>query len=934
MGSSGSRGSGDGTAGNRTGTGSGESALGTMIESFPLLLLPLLSRPLLLLLVTMPLLTSLHAWNSRRNLLLLIVLWLLGVTVDSGWLSLDLSVPSWDPAAHLTRALNYWRLLQQFQIGSGDWWVRFWQPATKYPPLAYASAAPFLQILGPGMDASVAVNFLFGALLLGSVYGLGCLLFSPGVGLGAAAICLVMPGLYQLRLEYLLDYPLVAMITLSWFWLTLWRGGRLGQTWHRVLGAAMFGFTLGLTLLTKQTALLFFIGPLLYLGISRLWQRRWGELLQLLLGGMVAIALLIPWLRVSWLLILTAAQGSTVDPALTEGDPGANSLAGWLIYSYLTWLEVPWMLVPLVLLSLGLGLRRLWRRPQRLDYRLDSPALRRSPESWPAWGWIALFIGSAYVLSSLNPNKDSRYIAPYLPAVALGMAQALAQLPRAMQPVTWLSYGLVVVITATNLFPSPFSLAALSGPLGPKLADTQGGWPHRQVIEQVLQADPQVVSTLGVLPSTRTVNQHNLNYFGLLRQFQVYARQVGKQSNRADAELDSLNWVVTQSPLAPPLAPPLATPGPAVTPQQQAFEQKLLGHPEFERVGSWPLPRQQSQIQLYHRPQPPLEVTPSQGSGPITLQQVLLPERSPLDQPIPVTYTWSGSRQDLLDHLAVITWRSPTNPELYWIHDHSIGLGKIAPSSALNSPRLQVREHLAMQLPPHLAALPAAEGRYQLQVQLLNRRTRKLIATTAHPQVSLDLDAKAPKSALSYPLDPPSQLRNLAGQLWQGPSVFDQIFPKIELLNEYNPGQDFLVQTQLGMQARLQQLNPTVGQPISPLARAQEISQAYSLGLASVLRQDAKTAVQAFHRVTRLDPANPHGYAYLALSHLYQWHPNSAQGAIAQGLKLSPNHPELHLLRGVGLAMQGRLPSAWQSIQQYRQLEKGQLEKRQLEKSR
>ena len=62
----------------------------------------------------------------------------------------------------------------------------------------------------------------FSAVLILSVYGLGKVLFSETVGLWAAALCQVMPGLYRYRLEFLLDYPLAAVVTLSFFFLTLW----------------------------------------------------------------------------------------------------------------------------------------------------------------------------------------------------------------------------------------------------------------------------------------------------------------------------------------------------------------------------------------------------------------------------------------------------------------------------------------------------------------------------------------------------------------------------------------------------------------------------------------------------------------------------------------------------------------------------------------
>ncbi len=157
------------------------------------------------------------------------VLWGLVVAGDRLWFSLDHSVPGWDQGGHLTRAMMYWRLVQQANWLSGDWWYSFWTASTKYPPLVYALTVPLFNGLGTSFDTATLINLLFSAILLLAVYGLGSYLFTVTVGLVAALICLVMPGLYRIRLDYLIDYPLVALVTLSFFCLTVWWGKAKGK---------------------------------------------------------------------------------------------------------------------------------------------------------------------------------------------------------------------------------------------------------------------------------------------------------------------------------------------------------------------------------------------------------------------------------------------------------------------------------------------------------------------------------------------------------------------------------------------------------------------------------------------------------------------------------------------------------------------------------
>ncbi|MGB7445159.1 MAG: glycosyltransferase family 39 protein [Coleofasciculaceae cyanobacterium] len=167
--------------------------------------------------------------DSRLKILLMLgAIWLLTTACDRLWFGLDHSVPPWDQADYLTGSLNYWQALQQPQWFSGEWWKDFWQISSKIPPLFYIVTAIIQQLVGTGPDQATLVLPLFSAILIISVYGLGRQLFNSRVGLWAALLCVILPGLYRYRLEFLLDYPLTVAVTFSFFCLTVWRNGELG----------------------------------------------------------------------------------------------------------------------------------------------------------------------------------------------------------------------------------------------------------------------------------------------------------------------------------------------------------------------------------------------------------------------------------------------------------------------------------------------------------------------------------------------------------------------------------------------------------------------------------------------------------------------------------------------------------------------------------
>ncbi|PLZ30008.1 phospholipid carrier-dependent glycosyltransferase, partial [Fischerella thermalis WC542] len=381
-----------------------------------------------------------HPKNRRKqfkNLLILSMIWLLGAVCDRIWFALDNSIPAWDQADYLTGTLIYWQALQHPQFWDSQWWQNFWMLSSKIPPLTYIVGAVVQNIFGTGPDQAALIMLLFSAVLLGSVYGLGAILFSETVGLWAAALCQVMPALYKLRLDFLLDYPLAAVVTLSFFCLTLWKvkarrqkaDGRWQKTEshefspHHPLWAAAFGLSLGLALMVKQTALFFLLTPIVWVGFGALRQRCWGKLFQLLGALCLSILVFSPWYRTNWLLILTSGKRATIDSAIAEGDAPLNTLQAWTYY----WeqlpeqVSLPLLVVPIVALLIYWGRSLKGIQTQRVGDK-EKIFITSVPPNASSLRWLVIFLVGAYFLSSLNPNKDARYVLPYLPTLSVLLA--------------------------------------------------------------------------------------------------------------------------------------------------------------------------------------------------------------------------------------------------------------------------------------------------------------------------------------------------------------------------------------------------------------------------------------------------------------------------------------------------------------------------------
>ncbi|MEG3922733.1 phospholipid carrier-dependent glycosyltransferase [Microcoleus sp. T3_A4] len=889
-----------------------------------------------------------HRDSGSKSLLVLGIIWLLGAISDRLWFALDRSVPAWDQADYLTSTLKYLQALQHPQWLSGEWWTNFWLLSTKIPPLAYILTVPFLQVFGTGGDRATLVHLLFSAILLASVYSLGAQLFNRQVGLWAAAICVLLPGLYRFRLQFLLDYPLTAAITFAFYCLTMWKASEgkkeegssatdfitdvtdVTDATDRTLleertkkkykfspsptlplspssffWAIAFGISLGLSILVKHTTVLFLFTPIVWLAVGAVRQKAWGRLAQLAGSLLLSVAVFGPWAKTNWLLILTGGKRATLDSAIAEGDPALNTIDAWIYYGkhlpeHISW---PLLLVPLV------GLILYWRRRQDSSSILHLNSCR----------WLAVFWVGAYLINSLNINKDDRYGIPYLPVLSIFLAYCLTLWPsRWGREIRWGTIGLAILAMLFHMWP-------LGGALGHSLVQiiSPGNshypylgkeWPHREVIAEIIDREPYLQSTLGVLPSTPEINQHNLNFYGALANFQVYGRQVGTNLKDVPQDVRSLSWFVTKS-------GPQGSIRERIKQAQNAAVTAIEKGDKFELDKTWILP-DYTNLNLYRKRVQPVEIQPlNEARSQVQLDRVTVAAKAVPGVALPVTYTWSGPWQQLQSGLVLVTWENqqsgdiPPGQTFRILHDRAIGQGTLHPG-ILEADKFAV----GFRVVDRTAMLPPANiapGTYNLQATYLNRKTGETYPINV-PAISvnietdpLDMRSKAEpgnEDNTDKPeLDLVTQLRAMAVNLPKGLPGLEPVFEQIGRINQYDPIQDYTVQAEQALEYRLQQ-------------EPNNLELAYALAFSRVLQQNVKSAIAALEKVTQLDSQNPYAYAYLAFVHLYGWHPKAAQTALKPALALNSNLPEIRVLNGVAALMQGNLIQAWQDLQYLKKL--------------
>ncbi len=816
--------------------------------------------------------------RHSRSFVILLLIWLGVALCDRIWLWRDNSVPAWDQADYLNGVLNYWNALQNPQWFNEEWWRSFWLLSNKIPPLHYILTAPFLNIFGLTEDAASLMMLLYSALLLVSVYGLGVILFNASVGLWAAGLCQLLPGLYYYRLEFLLDYPLTAIVTATFWLLTLWKVKQ--RSW---IIAILWGIALGLAVLLKQTALFFLFIPLVWLFAACLKNRYWLRLTQLITGLTISVVVAYPWYRTNWLLILTSGKRATIDSAIAEGDPALNTIDAWTYYGKILPYLLSWhiLLIPLG----GLIVYLIWQNSSKTNKIIfNSDSVR----------WIAVFLIGGYLLSSVNINKDARYILPLLPVFSLILALGLLSYRGSWQKyIAWGTVGLGIVLMMLNLFPLGGNI--VTEKLSPRVQHypyTGLEYPHQEVIAEIINTSPYLRTTLGVLPSTPGINQHNFSFYGGLKNFQVVGRQVGVRDSEIVADARSLDWFITKT----------GDQG-SIPDAQKKITQLVETGDDFTLHKTWQL-RDDSQLKLYHSTQPSIEVSPVEGSSTkelVTLNQITLPQTAPPGKPIPVTYQWVGSWQQLQQGIVLLTWKSDnlvSNTSI-WLHDHGIGMGALD-SSGLKTEQyqntFQVTEHTAMLPPPNIAP-----GEYTLTATYLNRQTGET-SPISLPSINITIDPKTPAKPAPE-LDLVTQLRTIAPTMADGIAGLEPIFAQIARINQYDGKQDYLNQAELSLSYRLQQTD---------IPEKLQQDWTYGVGLSQVLQQNVTGAIATFQQTIEFNQDNPYNYAYLAFVYLYDWKPRLAEEVLNKAIAIDSNVSEINTLQAVAALMKGKLIKAWQ----------------------
>lgn len=437
------------------------------------------------------------------------------VLVNFIWFFLDHHIPNQDEAGHILNSISFMELFANPRPWRGYWWHELFSVNTFYPPFVYAVSGLLKCLLGPARWVDVLVCGLFTFILSSStIFTLVLLEFSLPAACAAAVIVNLFPAAAALNHSYMLDFPLLAMVSLGIFSLCYWRQN---PTYRR---SVIAGAILGLSCLTKQIAAVYLAGPGLLFFLEACFlstkKKRTSSILQLLLAAAICALVAGPFFLFSY-----HAMKELTDTIKTEmQSTGADRTVFDYLFRYLT-RGFSSLLSPLLY---GTAIVSAVLVGKASNIKL-----------LPVWS--SFLFGVCAMSCLVSFPFSTRYIIPALCLPAALLAIVLLDLWHSknwMKMVVALTVSLLAIFqyVSFNFCPYPISAPAILVDLAPSLGlsepdqlsdskehrcpEPSKNWGYDWVLDEIHKKDKDAPVYLNVVSNSYNLNAHT---------FQLYAKE-------------------------------------------------------------------------------------------------------------------------------------------------------------------------------------------------------------------------------------------------------------------------------------------------------------------------------------------------------------------------------------------------------------------------
>ncbi|MEZ4489160.1 MAG: phospholipid carrier-dependent glycosyltransferase [Cyanobacteriota/Melainabacteria group bacterium] len=416
-------------------------------------------------------------------------------------------MPSQDEAGHILSNLKYRELFLEARPWRGYWWKNLVEVNGFYPPFVYCVTGGLKSLFGPDrfLD-NLGISVFVGILSTSSFLTLRVLGFGIAASVLAPVIINIYPSVAALGHSYMLDYPLLAMVSAGIFAICNWRTRR---TLSWALGA---GIILAMACLTKQIAVVYLVGVGGIFVLEAIFSsdKRFKKEALIQLGIMALTTALIALPYVLYSYRETAALTEAVKTSL-HNEGIYNSFADYLLFYCRDGFR--WMMSPLLMVLFVVS--------------LFATGLSGHKKLLPVW--VSAVVGTLLMCTNKDFPVSTRYIVPALMLPACLTAAWLGSLLECKKVVARGAAVVLLLLAVTQYISYSFCPRPLSGFSGLNgLSEAMGvgepdmavsdishwaplpkeEWGYNWALDEIERRDGNVPVYLNVLANSYSLNAH------------------------------------------------------------------------------------------------------------------------------------------------------------------------------------------------------------------------------------------------------------------------------------------------------------------------------------------------------------------------------------------------------------------------------------------
>ena len=507
--------------------------------------------------------------NSNFQILIII---LLSIFIDNLFISAIEHPPAWDQGYHLSNVFKMYNVLCYEKTNLADKWNLILDVTDSYRgPLTYFLSALFLKLFDNTYKYAYLSNQVFNIICILSIFNLGKLLKNKSTGIWGAIIFTFSSFILNQRSDYLIDLSLTAFSTLSFLFLTKWYLNKKKNT----LYGALSGISLGLIFLTKPTGIIIFVLPIFFI-LYKVFKSKISVIYFLKESSIFCIAFAIvifPWFSRNWLTIIT----STIN-AWNWGVKYQEGLEFFSIESWTYYFKKLPLIFGITNFSIFSTILIIEKFFQRNLLSLKIKTFNKLDF------WFLIYLFNCYLIVSLMSTKDIRFIMPIYPIICIYGATFLHS--NNYKIFTNKNKKIIILISITISFLLPINKSIFKK----NYKNALHKWPHEEIILEIKKENPNLVSTLAILPDTKEINTFNLEAEASKQGEYVAVRQVISNEDTYKEDLKYFDWFLLKT----------GDQGIMSNKSKILLNEHVLNNPSFILKKEWQLP-DNSNILLFRR---------------------------------------------------------------------------------------------------------------------------------------------------------------------------------------------------------------------------------------------------------------------------------------------------------------------------------------------